>query len=114
MQERRQALLQMDLTRSAALFDDTLRYTHSNGACEDRATYLAALARGDYRYHAIDEQEVEVFDLGGGLWATGHIRMHVTVHGQERRMHNHFLAVWRRTPTGLRLAAYGATPIPAA
>jgi hypothetical protein len=114
MQQRRQALLRMDLDQIAAVLDANLRYTHSNGACEDRAGYLAALARGDYRYHAIDEQEVQAFTLGEGLWATGRVRMHASVQGVDRRMHNRFLAVWHRTQTGLCLAAYCATPLPAA
>ncbi len=113
MQARRSALLAHDLGALATLLDETLRYTHSNGACEDRAGYLQALAGDAYRYHAIDEQDVEAFDVGGALWCCGRVRMHATVHGHERRMDNRFVAVWRRSADGLRLAAYGATPIPA-
>ncbi|KQP22142.1 nuclear transport factor 2 family protein [Pseudorhodoferax sp. Leaf267] len=113
MQARRQALLQMDLERIAPLLDESLRYTHSNGACEDKAGYLAALRRGDYRYHAIDEQPVQAWPLGDGFWTTGEVRMQAIVHGRERHMHNRFLGVWRRTPTGLCLAAYCATPLAA-
>lgn len=113
MAARRSGLLAMDLERLAELLDETLRYTHSNGACEDKAGYLAALSRGDYVYHAIDETEVEAFDFDGGLWCAGRVRMHASVKGTERHMNNRFVSVWRRTPHGLRLSAYCATPIPA-
>lgn len=114
MAARRAALLAADLGALEALLDETLRYTHSNGACESKPEYMAALVRGAYRYHGIEEQDVEAFDVGGALWCCGRVRMEATVHGTGRRMDNRFTAVWRRTPGGLRLAAYGATPIPAA
>lgn len=113
MAQRRTALLAMNIDSFADLLDDTLRYTHSNGLCEDKATYLQALRQGIYVYHRIEEEAVEAFDLEGGVWCTGRTRMHATVNGTERHMHNRFVAVWRRTPGGLRLAAYCATPIPA-
>lgn len=113
MDRRRSALMAMDLDQLAELLDDSLRYTHSNGACEDKAGYLAALAGGKYVYHSVDESDVEAFDLIGGVWCAGSVRMHATVQGVERRMHNRFVAIWRRTADGLRLAAYCATPIPA-
>lgn len=114
LRARQAALQALDLAVLDRLLDETLRYTHSNGTCEDKQGYLNALRGGAYRYHAVDESEVEAFELGGGLWCCGRVRMHATVHGVERHMDNRFVAVWRRTPQGLRLAAYGATPIPAA
>ncbi len=113
MDNRRAALLTMNLNQLAMLLDETLRYTHSNGTCEDKAGYLAALARGEYVYHSVDESDIDAFDLGGGVWCAGSVRMHATVNGAERHMHNRFVVVWRRTSSGLRLAAYCATPIPA-
>lgn len=113
MQARRAAMLAHELPALAALLDPTLRYTHSNGVCEDKATYLAALGRGAYRYHAIAEKAVEAFDLDGALWCCGRAAMHASVHGAERRMDNRFVALWRRTPQGLTLAAYGAIAIQA-
>lgn len=112
MDSRRKALLAMDLDQLSVLLDDSLRYTHSNGTCEDRAGYLDALASGKYLYHSVDESDVEAFDLMGGVWCAGSVRMHATVEGMKRHMHNRFVAVWRRTAQGLRLAAYCATPIP--
>ena len=111
MARRHAALLRMDVDALSELLDSDLRYTHSNGVCEDKASYVAALRQGVYVYHAVDEDEVEAFDLGGGLWCAGRVRMHATVKGAERRMSNRFVAVWHRTPQGLRLAAYCATPI---
>ncbi len=113
LRARQAALLTLDLAALERLLDETLRYTHSNGACESKHAYLNALRGGAYRYHAVDESEVEAFDLDGGLWCCGRARMHATVHGVERHMDNRFVAVWRRAPGGLRLAAYCATPIPA-
>lgn len=111
MEQRRAALLAMDISMLEGLFDETLRYTHSNGTCEDKAGYLDALKRGEYVYHSVEESDIEEFDIGGGIWCTGEVRMHATVKSADRFMHNRFVAVWRFTPSGLRLAAYGATPI---
>lgn len=109
---RHSALLRMDLRQLDEVLDGTLRYTHSNGICEDKASYLAALSSGIYRYHSIEESDVDVFELGDGAWCAGSVRMHATVKGVERHMHNRFIAVWRITPDGPRLAAYCATPVP--
>lgn len=113
MQWRSAALQAMDFEQLQELLDETLRYTHSNGICEDKPTYLAALRGGDYIYYSVEETDLDAFDLAGHVWCAGSVRMHALVKGVERRMHNRFLAVWRNTPNGLRLAAYCATPIAA-
>lgn len=112
MKQRRAALITMDLVALDRILDPTLRYTHSNGVCEDKAGYLAALSRGDYVYHQVEETDSACLDLAGGIWCAGQVHMHATVKTVQRQMRNQFLAVWRRTPEGLRLAAYCATPIP--
>lgn len=109
---RHSALLAMDLRQLDDILDETLRYTHSNGICEDKASYMTALGSGIYRYHGIEESDVEVFELDNGFWCAGTVHMHATVKGVERHMHNRFIAVWRSSPEGLRLAAYCATPVP--
>jgi hypothetical protein len=51
------ALIADDPTRLAAILSDDLRYAHSSGFADTKASYLAALAKGRTKHPAIDYEE---------------------------------------------------------
>jgi hypothetical protein len=53
-QVRFSAMLAGDLDTIAALLDPRLIYVHSSGKADTRQSYLDALAKSEYTYHAIE------------------------------------------------------------
>lgn len=98
---------------------DTLVYTHSTGVKDSKQSYLQKLSNGSLRYEALEFLTPEITVRGSAaLGNVGLVRavMKATVaRGETRRnIASSYLAVWLNTPSGWKLEAVQATPLPAA
>src|SRR2546423_10071627 len=60
------AMLRADTTALRALLADSLTYTHTTGAQQDKNAFLHSLGSGELRYTSIEPTERAVRLLGGG------------------------------------------------
>jgi len=91
---RCQALLSGDAERLGSIVDKDLSYTHSSGKKDTKASYLDSLASGKTKYLSLEREDVTARACGDAVIVEGKVRMHVIVDGEEKRLFNHYLAVW--------------------
>ena len=111
--ERVAAIIAGDRAKLTAIFSDDLRYAHSNGAVDDKASYSEALASGATKYLLIDYVERNfTFPAPGVALMTG--RAHVKVAKAESTvdMVLSFLAVWREEKGQWRFLAWQSCKLP--
>ena len=109
---RFKAMRERDWPTLERLFSDQLNYTHSTGVQDGKASYLAAMQDGTYRYFAMEVVSREVRLFGDTALAFSHVRTHLESRGQEKRLDNKILAVWVREAGAWRFAAYQPTALP--
>lgn len=101
-----------DTATLGELLSDMLVYTHSTGAKDGKQSYLKQLASGALRYEALAFVAPAITVLGR-VGLVGAV-MEATVMRGDTRRHaaSSYLAVWEATPSGWRLLAVQATPLP--
>lgn len=112
--ERVSATLAGDRVRLLEIFADDLRYAHSSGAVDTKATLINTLASGRLKYESIryEERSFEVLTPEIALM-TG--RAHVQVVTADGPLDTvlSFLAVWREEKGKWRFRAWQSCKIPA-
>ena len=111
---RRQAMLDGDTLRLSELLSDTLAYTHATGAKDSKQSYLQQLASGALRYETLDFVAPETTLLGSAGMVSAMMKAMVVRGNARRPVASSYLAVWLNTPSGWKLQAVQATPLPAA
>lgn len=111
---RYRAMREGDLAALEALLAEDLSYTHSNGARDDKAAYLAAMASGRFRYLETSAEAVASRRHGPVVVLDGRARFRAMIDGVERMLDNRFLSVWTHDGRRWRMSAWASTPIPAA
>lgn len=85
-----------DMDAIAALLDDELRYTHSNGSVDTKASLLSLLASGAVRYEAISPKVEHVVLIGDdGVVLSGVLTTHAVLGEQVKELVGRYTAVWR-------------------
>jgi hypothetical protein len=104
------AMLSGDADAFAEIASEELQYVHSSGVRDDRAAYLESIRSKATIYHSADWKVLTVIELGSSAFtAMGEVRMEALVSGIERKMHSHFMVVWRREKDVWRLVAHQTT-----
>lgn len=94
-------------------FSENLRYAHSNGQTDTRASLLAALESGRMRYKEIRYTSREFsFPVPGCALMTGQARVVAGREGREAALALSFLAVWRLEEGRWKLLAWQSCPLP--
>lgn len=91
---RCKALLSGNAALLATIVDEDLTYTHSSGKKDTKSSYVDALASGRTKYLSLEREDVTARACGDAVIVQGKVRMHVIVDGEEKRLFNHYLAVW--------------------
>jgi hypothetical protein len=110
--ERYQAMTRADTALLDQLLDERLFYTHSNGEVDTKASYIAAVDKGDFVYTSIEHDNQHVVTAGDTIILVGQMRTEVTIRGVAKALNNAALAVWLNGDAGWRLVAYQTTPLP--
>lgn len=111
---RYQAMLDRDVTSLGQLLGDDLTYTHSSALTDDKASYLASLARGSVRYLGFERGASRLRCLGEVVLVDGDLVIEAEIAGERKRLDNHFLSVWRLGEAGWQMVAWASTPRPTA
>ncbi|MEY4938498.1 MAG: hypothetical protein RIQ93_233 [Verrucomicrobiota bacterium] len=105
--ERAAAMIAGDRARLTAIFSDDLRYAHSSGTVDTKATFTDSLASGRQKYTAISYDE-RVFNAiaPGIVLMTGRGHFKVASGATANDLHLGFLAVWREEKGRWRFVAW--------
>jgi hypothetical protein len=85
-----------DGPRLDAIFSDELRYAHSSGVVDTKASYSKALTTRSTVYETYDYQERTFLPAGPGIvLMSGRVLIHSRNGGVKNNLDLNFLAVWR-------------------
>jgi hypothetical protein len=105
--ERQAATKAGDRTRLEAIFADELRYAHSSGKVDSKASYIEALVSRRTVYESFAYRERNFLPAAPGLvLMTG--RVFIQAHTGDQKVENdlNFLAVWREENGHWRFLAW--------
>jgi hypothetical protein len=112
--ERVAATIAADKVRLSEILSDDLRYAHSSGVVDGKASYTEALVSGRLKYLSVEyEQRDFTFPTPGIALMTGraHIKATTTTSG-EVDMIAGFLGVWREENGHWRFLAWQSCKLP--
>ena len=105
--ERLAATKAADPARLDAIFSDDLRYAHSSGHVDTKASYMQALTSHKTVYETFDYQERNFKVAGPGIvLMSGRVVIHSRNDGQPVALDLNFLAVWREENGRWRFLAW--------
>jgi hypothetical protein len=111
--ERVAAVMAGDRARLGAIFSDELRYAHSSGTVDDKASYTEALATARTKYTAWKYEERKFsFPAPGMALMTGRAHISVTAASGASEMVLGFLGVWREENGQWRFLAWQSCKMP--
>ncbi len=111
--ERVAAVVAGDRARLTAIFSDDLRYAHSTGAVDDKASYTDALATGRTKYLTWDYEERNfTFPTPGIALMTGRAHMKIAKAEGTMEVTLSFLGVWREENGQWRFLAWQSCKLP--
>ena len=117
--ERLAATKSGERARLDAIFSDELRYAHSSGKVDTKASYVQSLTSHSTVYESFDYQERNFKVAGPGIvLMTGRVLIKATNNGARADNDLNFLAVWREEGGKWRFLAWQSCknppPAPAA
>ena len=115
--ERLDATRAADPARLDAIFSDALRYAHSNGKVDDKASFVQSLTSRKTIYESFEYQDRTFTAAGPGVvLMTGRVIARAISAGQPVTLDLNFLAVWREEGGRWRFLAWQSSrnPPPAA
>jgi hypothetical protein len=111
--ERVAAIIAADRARLDAVFSDDLRYAHSTGAVDDKASYIGSLAGGRTKYVVYEYEERNfTFPAPGIALMTGRVHIKSTTSGVVSDGMLSILAVWREEKGRWRFLAWQSCRLP--
>ena len=119
--DRQAATIAGDRARLDAIFSDELRYAHSSGKIDSKASYVESLVTRGTVYESFDYVERSFRPVAPGIvLMTGRVLIHSRNGEQKVALDLNFLAVWREENGRWRFVAWQscrnppASPVPAA
>jgi Domain of unknown function (DUF4440) len=107
------ATLAPDRSRLDGVLSAELRYAHSNGAVDDKASLIDALEAGRLKYLTLDYAEREFsFPAPGIAIMSGRVRFRASMGDKTADGVLGFLAVWREEGGQWRLLSWQSTKLP--
>ncbi len=110
---RVQATTHADKAGLDAVFSDELRYAHSSGVVDTKASYMDSMLSGKLKYKTFEyeERNFKVLSLELALM-TGRNKVKVVTATGEATMTLSFLAVWRNEGGHWRFLAWQSCKLP--
>jgi ketosteroid isomerase-like protein len=106
-----------DRARLEAIYSDDLRYAHSSGKIDTKASYINSLVTRSTVYETYDYQQRDFKSIAPGVvLMTGRVLIRALSGGQTNELDLNFLAVWREEQGHWRFVAWQSArnPPPAA
>lgn len=105
--ERLAATKAGDRGRLEAIFSDGLRYAHSNGKIDSKASYIESLVSRQTVYESFEYKERTFTPAGPGVvLMSGRVLVNSRNNGQPLALDLNFLAVWREEGGHWRFLAW--------
>ena len=112
--ERCAATKSGDPQRLDAIFSDELRYGHSSGKVDTKASYVKSLVSRSTTYESFDYKERDFNVAAPGIvLMTGRVLIHSSNNGQKVENDLNFLAVWRQEKGQWRCLGWQSCKAPA-
>jgi len=112
-EERVAAIIAADRPRLTAIFSDDLRYAHSTGAVDNKASYIDSLVSGRTKYVVYDYQERNfTFPAPGIALMTGRVHIKSSSATGVSDGVLGILAVWREENGRWRFLAWQSCRLP--
>lgn len=112
LEDRRyEAMLRGDVATLDHLLDDRLRYVHSNGSADGKASYLDGFRKGVWSYRSIAREDQTIVPFGEAAAVFNILRIDIDIAGVQRKVHARALALWIRSEQSWRLAALSSASI---
>lgn len=113
--ERIAASSTADAARLDAILSDDLRYAHSNGKIDNKASLTDSLVSHKTVYEHFDYKERTITPVGtGAALMSGRVLIDVQSGGQKQTIDLNYLAVWREEHGKWRFLAWQSCRNPAA
>jgi ketosteroid isomerase-like protein len=109
---RFKAMVRGDVAALRMALSEHVTYTHSSGAHDTKAQFLASLTLGQLSYRSIIPEARSVRVYGGAGIVTGTARMESTVRGQDTRFRIRYIAVYVKAQERWQLVAWQSTRVP--
>jgi len=107
------AMCAADARALEQLLADGMVYTHSNATTDGKASYIAGVTSGKWKYRKIDRPVEDIQLHGDTAIVTGQVRIDIVVEGQAKSMNSRYTDVWVKGAKGWQMTAWQSTPIPA-
>ena len=105
------ALVKADAAKLETLYADTLVYTHSSGAVDDKAKYIANLKAGGTKYLSIDRDSVKVNTYGDSAIVTCHAVIKLLTNGENRTVDARMIHVYAKIKGRWQMVAHQTTKL---
>ncbi len=113
--ERQAATIAGDPARLEAIFSDELRYAHSSGKIDTKASYIDSLVSHQTVYESFEYRERTFLPVAPGIvLMSGRVFVHAHNGEQKVALDLNFLAVWREENGHWRFLAWQSCRNPAA
>lgn len=111
--QRLDAMVKGDATLLERMLGEDLTYTHTTGAVDTKATFLASLRAGMLRYLEIQLDGVEVRIYADAVAVvTGRVDLRVALDGKEAAFPARFTSVYAKRHDCWLLVAWQSTRLP--
>jgi ketosteroid isomerase-like protein len=109
---RYRAMIEADQATLEQLLADGMVYTHSNATTDGKASYIAGVTSGKWKYRKIDRPVEDIQVHGDTAVVTGQVRIDIVVEGQAKNMNSRYTDIWIKGAKGWQMTAWQSTPIP--
>src|SRR5262245_6329136 len=110
-QQWEDALLKSDVAALEKIYDDRLIYTHSNGAVENKTTYVGNIKSGATKYLSMKRDDIKVSLYDNTAVVTCHWEVHTTVKGENFDTNARYLHAYVKQKDGWKMVAHQSTRI---
>jgi hypothetical protein len=111
-EERRRAMVAVDVASLDDLFAADATYVHSNGLSQSKADVISMLARGEIRYVSFDVKEASYRAYGATVVATGVQEIRLTSSGKPFTSNSRYTVVYATIDGEPKMVAYQSTSLP--
>jgi ketosteroid isomerase-like protein len=110
-QQWEDALLKSDVVALDKLYGDSLNYTHSSGAVDDKATYIGNIKSGASKYESMKRDDIKVRVYGDTALVNCHWVVQSVSKGNKIDTNARLLHVYVKQKDGWKLVSHQATRI---
>ena len=114
-EERTSAYTSADKDKLTAILSDDLRYTHSSGTIDTKASMIEVLTSGKTKYKSFEyESRIFTFPAPTIALMSGRAKMKVSAAAGDLELYVSFLSVWREENGKWRFLAWQSCKLPVA